>query len=115
AMIPATICAAMTLLIPGKAAAIAFLAVGQFFAWSYNGPINALLINAVPSPLRPRAVSLTVLITHLLGDAISPSVVGFISDHSSLHAALWLAPAALALGTVIWLISWRLLPETDHD
>ena len=115
AMIPATVCAALTLVIPGKVAAVTFLALGQFFAWSYNGPINALLVNSVPSNLRTRAISLSVLTTHLLGDAISPSVVGFVSDHSSLGAAMWAAPAALAVGTVIWLVSWRVLTEAEED
>jgi len=116
AMIPATACAALTLLIPGKAAAVVFLAVGQFFAWSYNGPINAMIVNSVPSPLRTRAISISVLLTHLFGDAISPSVVGFISDKDGgLRDAMWAAPVALAIGTVIWLVSWRVLPETDHD
>ena len=115
AMIPATICAALTLVVPGKVAAVAFLAVGQFFAWSYNGPINALLVNSVPSNLRTRAISLSVLATHLLGDAISPSVVGFISDRSSLTTAMWAAPIGLAGGTVVWLVSWRFLTEADHD
>ena len=116
AMIPATICAALTLLVPGKIATVTFLAIGQFFAWSYNGPINALIVNSVPSPLRTRAISVSVLTTHLFGDAVSPSIVGFASDHSrGLDFALWAAPAALAFGTVIWLVSWKYLDETDHD
>lgn len=116
AMIPATICAALTLFIPGKVAAVTFLAIGQFFAWSYNGPINALIVNSVPSQLRTRAISVSVLTTHLFGDAVSPSIVGFASDHTQgLQLAMWAAPMALAVGTVIWLVSWKYLAETDHD
>lgn len=116
AMIPATICAALTLLVPGKIAAVTFLAIGQFFAWSYNGPINALIVNSVPSPLRTRAISISVLATHLFGDAISPSIVGFASDHSTgLQFAMWAVPFAMAAGTVIWLVSWKYLAETDQD
>ncbi len=115
AMIPATLCAALTLIVPGKIAAVAFLGLGQFFAWSYNGPINALLVNAVPSNLRTRAIAVSILATHLLGDAISPSIVGFISDKASLQTAMLAAPIALGVGTIIWLVSWRLLPEADHD
>ncbi len=117
AMIPATACASLTLLIPGKAAAVVFLAIGQFFAWSYNGPINAMIVNSVPSPLRARAISVSVLMTHLFGDAISPSIVGLLSDKGGrgLPGAMWAAPIALALGTVIWLVAWRRLTEADHD
>ena len=115
ALIPATLCAALTLVVPGQVAAIVFLALGQFFAWSYNGPINAMILNSVPSPLRARAISVSVLLTHLFGDALSPSIVGLLSDHVGLRAAMWCAPIASAAGMVIWLTSWRLLPETDHD
>lgn len=116
AMIPASVCAALTLIVPGKASAIIFLALGQFFAWSYNGPINAMIVNSVPSPLRTRAISISVLATHLLGDAVSPSIVGWLSDHGGgLRHAMWVAPIAMAIGTAVWIVSWRLLPETDHD
>jgi MFS family permease len=116
AMIPATLCASLTLIVPGKVAAVTFLAIGQFFAWSYNGPINALIVNSVPSPLRTRAISLSVLATHLFGDALSPTIVGFMSDRSdSLRVAMWAAPIAMAVGTAIWLVSWRLLSEADQD
>lgn len=114
-MIPATLCASLTLLLPGKMAVVVCLAIGQFFAWSYNGPINALLVNSVPSNLRTRAISLSVLATHLLGDAVSPSIVGFISDHSHLSLALWAAPAALVVGTLIWLIGSRVLTGDDEE
>jgi MFS family permease len=115
AMIPATICAALTLIVPGKASAIIFLAIGQLFAWSYNGPINAMIVNSVPSPLRTRAISISVLATHLFGDAVSPTIVGSLSDHAGLSRAMWAAPVAMAIGTAIWLTSWRLLEEADHD
>ncbi len=115
AMIPATICASLTLLVPGKVAAIVFLSIGQFFVWSCNGPINALFVNSVPSPMRARAVSLSVLATHVLGDAISPSIVGLFSDRAGLDVAMWAAPLAMATGTIIWIVSWRLLSEADHD
>ncbi len=114
-MIPATLCDSLSLLVPVKVDAVTFLAIGQLFAWSYNGPINALLVNSVASPLRARAVSLAVLVTHLFGDAVSPSIVGLISDRHRLGFAMWAAPIAMAIGTIIWLVSWRLLSETDHD
>lgn len=45
----------------------------------YNGPSSAALQDVVPSWLRATAVSLTLLIAHLLGDAISPSLVGVLA------------------------------------
>jgi hypothetical protein len=42
----------------------------------YNGPSAAALQDVVPSWLRATAVSLALLIAHLLGDAVSPTLVG---------------------------------------
>jgi MFS transporter, Spinster family, sphingosine-1-phosphate transporter len=83
----------------------------QFFLWFYNAPINAVLLNCVPSGLRPRAFALSILSIHILGDAISPSIVGLTSDATgSLPLALGMAPVTMALGAVIWAVAWRRLP-----
>ncbi len=84
----------------------------QFFMWFYNGPINAILVNAVGSGLRARAFSLSILCIHLLGDAVSPTFVGALADLTgSLPAVIWVVPVALVLGSGIWLRGWRTLPE----
>jgi len=112
AMIPATIFATATLFVKSHWAITACLFTAQFFAWFYNGPINTVLVNSVPANLRARAFSLSILSTHVFGDAISPPVIGFISDHGGgLWLALGLIPLMLALGTVVWLVAWRFLPE----
>ena len=84
-----------------------WLFAAQFFLWFYNGPINAILANSVPSALRARAFALSILLIHLLGDAISPSIVGVVSDHLGLQHAIQLVPLALAVGALIWLYAWR--------
>ncbi|GHO94155.1 MFS transporter [Reticulibacter mediterranei] len=45
----------------------------------YLGPSTAATQDVVPSALRASAVSLTMLIAHLLGDAFAPSIVGVIA------------------------------------
>ena len=98
----------------GKVAVAACVVAAQFFLWFYNAPINAVLLNCVPSGLRPRAFALSILCIHLLGDAISPAIVGKISDLTgSLPLALSLAPAAMAVGAVIWAVAWRRLPDAE--
>ena len=91
--------------------AVACAAVSQFLLWSYNGPLNAILVNCVPSAIRARAFSLSILCIHAFGDAISPSVAGAISGASGnlLHAML-LVPVAAAVGALVWLYGWRALP-----
>jgi hypothetical protein len=77
-------------------AIVAAVVVTQLFLWAYNAPINALLVNSVSPSLRARAVGLSILSIHLLGDALSPS--------------LTVVPVTIALGAAIWIFGWRSLP-----
>jgi MFS family permease len=110
-MLLATIFGFFALTLHDPMSAVIMLFFAQFFLWFYNGPVNAMLANCVPSSLRVRAFALTILLIHLLGDAISPSIVGLASDHIGLQLALQLVPIAMGIGAMIWLYTWRKLPE----
>jgi hypothetical protein len=87
------------------------LFIAQFFLWFYNGPINAMIANTVSSGLRARAFAFSILLIHILGDAISPTIVGWGSDWWGLQTSIQLVPIAMALGAFIWLYGWRALRE----
>lgn len=72
--------------------AAAFLAL--FFILLNTGPLNTALMNAVPATMRSSAAAANILAIHLLGDAISPPIVGALSDATG---SLSLAVAANAL------------------
>jgi MFS family permease len=110
----ATLLACAALLATAKPIIVALIFAAQFFLWWYNAPINAVLVNTVPSAMRARAFSLSILCIHLLGDAISPTVVGVVSDRSGLSFAIALVPVMLGVGTVIWAWAWRTLPLADQ-
>ena len=103
----ATVFGLLALHVTNPTLVLVMLFTAQFFLWFYNGPINAILANSVPSALRARAFALSILLIHLLGDAISPSIVGVVSDHLGLQHAIQLVPLALAVGALIWLYAWR--------
>jgi sugar phosphate permease len=109
-MLPASALAALALAAPNGAPVIACLLAAQFFLWFYNGPINALIVNAVGTELRPRAFALSILCIHLFGDAISPPIIGAISDRTGeLTHGVLLVPVFLALGAAVWAVGWRRL------
>jgi fucose permease len=94
--------------VPSARASIVLLGLCQFFMWFYNGPVNTTLVNCVPSGMRARAFSLSILSIHILGDAISPPIIGAISDATgNLTVAVLVAPVMLAVGGVFWGIGWR--------
>jgi MFS family permease len=110
-MIPAAGFAILALNAHGKLLIGLAVFLAMFFMWFYNGPINTIIVNSVPAELRARAVGLSILSIHLLGDAISPTMIGAISDRTGrLMNGMVLIPAMMLLGALIWGIGWRRLP-----
>ena len=111
-MVPAAACAGLALVVPDGPAVAACMFGAQFFLWFYNGPINSLIANSVRPSLRAHAFALSILCIHLLGDAISPPIIGVISDEAgNLIPGVALIPTFMAIGALIWGIGWRRLPE----
>lgn len=72
------------------------------------GPLNAIMQDIVRPEMRATAIGLVLLLAHLLGDAASPTVIGFIADRSSLGFALAVcAPVSLLLAGLICLLGLR--------
>ena len=111
-MVPATVFAVMALVLTDRTAITVSVLLAQFFLWFFNGPINALVINCVDPGFRARAFSLCILFIHILGDAISPPIVGLISDLTgNLPVAMFLIPVTMTAGALVWGAGWRLLPD----
>lgn len=82
-----------------------FIAVfGLFFN---TGPANTILANVVPSGIRASAFAINILIIHLLGDAVSPLIIGLIADHSSLHDAFLGTSFFILIAGVVWTMGAR--------
>lgn len=66
--------------------------------------LNAAIMNAVHPLIRSSAMSTSILLTHILGDAASPVMIGWISDLSDLKTAIMLIPIILVVGAgiLIW-------------
>ncbi|HLZ98540.1 MAG TPA: MFS transporter [Steroidobacteraceae bacterium] len=81
---------------------IVCMVIAQLLMFLSTGPINACIVNIVLPNQRATAVALEVFAIHLLGDAISPFLIGAISDATSLGQALKIVPAAIVVSAVLW-------------
>ena len=107
-MIPATVFAALAFIVNGLYSSIACVGLAQFFLWFYNGPINTEIANSTTPALRARAFALSILCIHLFGDAVSPPIIGALSDYTgSITLAVSVVPLTMALGGLLWGIGWR--------
>jgi predicted MFS family arabinose efflux permease len=78
------------------------MVIAQLLMFLSTGPINACIVNLVLPNQRATAVALEVFAIHLLGDAISPYLIGAVSDASSLAQALKIVPVAVVISGVLW-------------
>jgi predicted MFS family arabinose efflux permease len=76
-----------------------------------TGPSNAAVVNSVSGNIRSTALAVNVFVIHLLGDAFSPTLMGKISDKSSLPTAFWTAFAAAALSGIILIYGAKYAPR----
>jgi MFS family permease len=81
-----------------------------FLSW-INGPYNALLISLIEPRLRAFVIGMEILLIHLLGDAISPLVVGYLSDMHTLRYALSMLPLFLVAGIAVFIVSAIYVPR----
>lgn len=80
------------------------------FALFFNtGPSNTILANVTSPFVRASAFALNIFIIHLLGDAISPPLIGAIADAYSMELAFVLLSMVVLLSGVLWLIGARYL------
>jgi len=50
-----------------------------------TGPLNAAMTNVLPSGVRARGFGVSTMSIHLLGDALSPVLIGLASSHMGLR------------------------------
>jgi len=76
----------------------------ELLLFASTGPINSAIVNEVSPGERARAVALSIVAIHLLGDVPSPPLIGRISDASSLGRAVLLVPVAVLVSGLFWTV-----------
>jgi MFS transporter, Spinster family, sphingosine-1-phosphate transporter len=88
------------------------MVVAQLCLFLSTGPINAAIINLVLATERATAIALSVFAIHLLGDALSPYLIGVLSDTFSLGEAVKIVPMAVVIGGCVWAWAARAQAQT---
>ena len=71
--------------------------LAEFFLFLNTGPLNTVILNVTKPAIRAMAFAVNIFFIHALGDAVSPSILGWLSDQWGLRYALLIAPGAMAL------------------
>ncbi|MGH9597499.1 MAG: spinster family MFS transporter [Edaphobacter sp.] len=86
------------------------LCAAIFLIFLGTGPVNAATLNAVRPEIRATAMAGQLFIIHALGDAISPRIIGTVSDHSNLSFGLGSTLITMLIAAVIFFFGSRYAP-----
>ncbi|HVK70390.1 MAG TPA: MFS transporter [Polyangium sp.] len=114
----ATPVAVFAILAPSSTSFLALLGVCELAVFASMAPTNLAILKSVPEDRRASAMALSIFLIHLLGDLISPPIVGAVSDAfgdskaqcTSGRGLFWgmlLLPVALALSAAFWFVGAR--------
>jgi MFS transporter, Spinster family, sphingosine-1-phosphate transporter len=87
------------------------LFIAVFFLFFNTGPANTVLANVTRSEIRATAFAINILVIHMLGDVISPPIIGYIAGVSSLHTAFLIVSISIPIGGILWVLGAKHLDE----
>jgi MFS family permease len=103
--------AAWAILAPGLTGCISAIFIAEFFLFLNTGPLNTVIINVSNPAVRAMAFAVNIFFIHALGDAISPSILGWLSDQWGLRSALLITPLAMVLASLFCFICGRFVAQ----
>ena len=105
---------ALALVMPSLGLFLPMFLLGAASLYLYNGPYTAIKQNVVLPTVRATAVTIALLIEHLLGDSYAPWAIGKVSDtlQSLQLALLILLPPLLVLAALLAALGLR---HEDRD
>ena len=112
---PALVCFFGPQVFGTKAFTLPSLALAIFFIFLGTGPVNAATVNAVRPEIRATALAGQLFLIHALGDAISPRIIGTVSDHSNLAVGLGSTLITLVIGSGIFFLGARFAPPLQSS
>jgi multidrug resistance protein len=113
---------AATLLVAAPLMAVAIVARGTtmlaamgaaiFMIFFNTGPLNAAVVDSVGARIRASAIAINLLIIHVLGDAPSPPLIGYISDRThSLQKGFLVTVVAMVIAAAVLFYGARFAPR----
>jgi MFS family permease len=87
------------------------IVIAEFFLFLSTGPLNAALVDSVAAPIRATAIAVNLITIHLLGDAFSPVLMGYISDRRGLQAAFFAPLVTIVISGAILFYGMRFAPS----
>jgi len=111
-MVPSAAFGCIMLNSPGDATTTyGVLFASEIFLWTYMSPMSNISITAIPVNLRSTSSGLQIFMCHVLGDVISPPLIGVISDtRQSLRDGMQITWIMIGVAGLFWFVGYMVLP-----
>jgi len=84
------------------------ITLSVFLLMLSTGPGNTTIVSVVPATMRATAMAGSIFAIHALGDVPSPTLLGWMSDRTSLGEAVLIIPVAILVSGLVWTYAaWR--------
>jgi MFS transporter, Spinster family, sphingosine-1-phosphate transporter len=105
----------LVLLLPFPAAWV-FIFLAEFCLFFNTGPTNTVLANVTVPSVRSTAFAINIFVIHMLGDVISPPLIGAVTDRfgNNMNYGFLCVSGAILLSGLFWLAGTPFLRE-DTD
>lgn len=103
--------AVWAILAPNLTGCISAIFIAEFFLFLNTGPLNTVIINVTEPAVRAMAFAVNIFFIHALGDAVSPSILGWLSDQWGLQNALLITPGAMLLAGLLCFVCGRFVAQ----
>jgi MFS transporter, Spinster family, sphingosine-1-phosphate transporter len=91
------------------------IALAGFLLLLNTAPLNAAVINSVGAHIRATAIAVNLFVIHFLGDALSPWLIGKVSDRSSLESGFISTVVATAISSAILFYGMKFAPAMQIE
>jgi len=98
-------------MLEGTAAVFTVILIAEIFIFTSTAPISTVSMNVIPVGLRSRSAALQVMLVHVLGDVISPPIVGMLSLRLGLRLAMQILWIVSLISGAWWFIGYWFLPR----
>ena len=99
--------AVLAILAPTLVGCMSAIFIAEFFLFLNTGPLNTVILNVTKPTVRAMAFAANIFFIHALGDAVSPSIIGWLSDQWDLRSALLITPLAMVLAGLLCFVCGR--------
>ncbi len=103
--------AAYALVTPILSICLISIFFAEFFLFLNTGPLNTVIVNVTAPSVRAMAFAVNIFFIHALGDAFSPTILGWLSDQWGLQASLLTTPLFIILAAFFSFLCMRYIEE----